>query len=39
MTTPRAFEPSGLKIIYTLLCYPDLIKKPYRYIAELQMLL
>jgi len=31
----RAFEPSGLKIIYTLLCYPDLIKKPYRYIAKI----
>jgi hypothetical protein len=31
----RAFEPGGLKIIYTLLCYPDLIKRPYRYIAEM----
>jgi len=34
-TLHRAFEPSGLKIIYNLLCYPDLIKKPYRYIAEI----
>lgn len=34
-TQHRAFKPSGLKIIYTLLCYPDLIKKPYRYIAEI----
>ena len=34
-TLHRAFEPSGLKIIYALLCYPDLIKKPYRYIAEI----
>ena len=33
-TKHRTFEPGGLKIIYTLLCYPDLIKKPYRYIAE-----
>lgn len=31
----RAFEPGGLKIIYLLFCYPDLIKKPYRYIAEI----
>lgn len=31
----RVFMPGGLKIIYTLLCYPDLIKKPYRYIAEI----
>ncbi len=31
----RAFEPGGLKVIFTLLCYPDLIKKPYRYIAEI----
>jgi len=31
----RAFEPGGLKIIYTLLCYPELIKKPYRYITEI----
>src|SRR4030065_233843 len=35
MTAPRAFEPSGLKIIFALICYPDLIKKTYRYIAEL----
>jgi len=35
MTASRAFEPSGLKIIFALLCYPDLIKKTYRYIAEL----
>ena len=31
----RAFEPSGLKIIYTLLCYPELVKEPYRYITEI----
>jgi hypothetical protein len=34
-TLYRAFELSGLKIIYALLCYPDLIKKPYRYIGEI----
>ncbi len=34
-TKHRAFEPSGLKIIYALLCYPDLIKNPYRHIAEI----
>lgn len=34
-TTHRVFEPSGLKIIYALLCNADLIKKPYRYIAEI----
>jgi hypothetical protein len=33
--TYRAFEPSGLKIIYVLLCNADLVKKPYRYIAEI----
>lgn len=30
----RLFEPSGLKIVFALLCHPDLIKKTYRYIAE-----
>jgi hypothetical protein len=30
----RAFETAGLKIIFALLCKPDLIKKPYRHIAE-----
>ena len=34
-TKYRTFEPGGLKIIYTLLCYPDMVKKPYRYIAEI----
>ena len=34
-TTHRVFEPSGLKIIYALLCNADLVKKPYRYIAEI----
>ena len=34
-TQHRAFKQSGLKIIYALLCYPDLIKKTYRYIAEI----
>jgi hypothetical protein len=30
----RAFEATGLKVIFALLCNPDLINKPYRYIAE-----
>ena len=31
----HAPEPGRLKIIYTLLCYPYLIKKSYRYIAKI----
>jgi len=31
----RAFEAAGLKMIYALLCEHDLVKKPYRYIAEI----
>lgn len=30
----RAFKPGGLRIIYALLCRPELLKKTYRYIAE-----
>jgi hypothetical protein len=30
----RAFEPAGLKIIFTLLREPEVIKNPYRKIAE-----
>lgn len=30
----RAFEPSGLKVIYTFLCNPELVNAPYREIAE-----
>lgn len=33
-TTYHFFEPSGLKIIYALLINTDLIKQPYRFIAE-----
>lgn len=33
--THLAFGYSGLKIIYALLCNHDLIKKPYRHIAEI----
>ena len=32
--TGRAFEPAGLKVVYALLCDPELIKRPYRTIAE-----
>ena len=30
----RAFEPTGLKVIYTFLCHPELVNAPYREIAE-----
>ena len=30
----RAFEPTGLKVIYTFLCNPELVNAPYREIAE-----
>jgi hypothetical protein len=30
----RAFEPTGLKVIYLFLCDPDMVNAPYREIAE-----
>ncbi|MDH5190047.1 MAG: type IV toxin-antitoxin system AbiEi family antitoxin [Gammaproteobacteria bacterium] len=30
----RAFEPTGLKVIFAFLCYPELVNAPYREIAE-----
>jgi len=33
--TNRAFEPTGLKIIFALLCNPQLANAPYREIAEI----
>ncbi|MFV1985523.1 MAG: type IV toxin-antitoxin system AbiEi family antitoxin [Thiohalomonadales bacterium] len=30
----RAFEPTGLKVIFTFLCQPELVNAPYREIAE-----
>ncbi|MEJ1411904.1 MAG: type IV toxin-antitoxin system AbiEi family antitoxin [Candidatus Sedimenticola sp. (ex Thyasira tokunagai)] len=30
----RAFEPTGLKVIYLFLCRPELVNAPYREIAE-----
>jgi hypothetical protein len=30
----RAFEPTGLKIVFTLLCRQDLVDAPYRIIAD-----
>ncbi|MBM3707343.1 MAG: hypothetical protein FJW69_03225 [Actinobacteria bacterium] len=33
-TTYHLFEPSGLKIIYALLINTNLVKQPYRFIAE-----
>lgn len=32
--TNRAFEPTGLKVIYAFLCQPELVNAPYREIAE-----
>ena len=32
--TRRAFEPTGLKVIYAFLCDPHLVNAPYRVIAE-----
>ena len=32
--TNRAFEPTGLKVIYAFLCEPRLVNAPYREIAE-----
>jgi len=30
----RAFEPTGLKVVYAFLCHPDRVNAPYREIAE-----
>lgn len=30
----RAFEPTGLKVVYAFLCDPELVNAPYREIAE-----
>lgn len=32
--TNRAFEPTGLKVIFAFLCDPNLVNAPYREIAE-----
>ena len=32
--TRRAFQPTGLKVIFTLLCRPELIEKEYRALAQ-----
>jgi len=34
MEVKRAFEPTGLKVIFTFLCQPELVNAPYREIAE-----
>jgi len=31
----RSFQPSGLQVLFALLCNPDLVRSPYRKIAEL----
>lgn len=33
--TRRAFQPTGLRVIFTLLCRPDLVQKDYRTLAEI----
>lgn len=33
-TTGRAFRPTGLKVVFALLCQPELAKAPYREIVE-----
>lgn len=33
-TAQRAFEPTGLKVVYAFLCDPELANAPYREIAE-----
>jgi len=30
----RAFEPTGLKVVFAFLCHPELVNAPYREIAE-----
>jgi len=32
---PRAFQPTGLKVVFALLCHPELANAPYREIAQL----
>jgi len=34
MEVKRAFEPTGLKVIFTFLCQPELVNAPYREIAD-----
>jgi hypothetical protein len=32
--TTRAFKPTGIKVVFALLCLPELVKAPYRDIAR-----
>lgn len=34
-STHRAFQPSGLRVLFALLCKPDLADKPYREIGQM----
>ncbi len=34
-TGGRAFKPTGLKVVFALLCQPDLVDRPYRDIAPI----
>ena len=33
-TIGRAFRPTGLKVVFALLCQPELVKEPYRVIVK-----
>jgi len=33
-TKPRAFQPTGLKVVFALLCHPELVNATYREIAQ-----
>ena len=32
---PRVFKPAGLKVVFALLCLPELVNAPYRKIAQI----
>jgi hypothetical protein len=34
-TVGRAFQPTGLQVVFALLCIPDAVNKPYRELAKL----
>ncbi|WP_332777406.1 type IV toxin-antitoxin system AbiEi family antitoxin [Polaromonas sp.] len=35
MTAGRAFQPTGLQVLFTLLCNPQAVNRPYRELAEM----
>lgn len=34
-TAGRAFQPTGLQVLFTLLCNPQMVNRPYRELAEM----